>query len=126
LSSNTFSGEIPQSLTEQSNLKILDLRNSKLSGNVPGSIVDLVLLSELNLSGNSLEGILPALDLDVSEIEDNLGLREIEITVETPSSSNATAQEAQGEGLSIGKSGEEPPIQETFNGDTVAIYKADP
>ena len=54
---NNFSGGIPKSVGQLSNLGSLDIYNSGLSGSVPGSFSGLVSVSELNLSGNKLSAI---------------------------------------------------------------------
>ena len=54
---NNFSGGIPESVGQLSNLGSLDIYNSGLSGSVPGSFSGLVGVFELNLSGNKLSAI---------------------------------------------------------------------
>ena len=54
---NNFSGGIPESVGQLSNLGTLDIYNSGLSRSVPGSFSGLVGVFELNLSGNKLSAI---------------------------------------------------------------------
>ena len=55
--SSNFSGGIPESVGQLSNLVSLDMYSSGLSGSVPESFSGLVQVSELDLSGNKLSTI---------------------------------------------------------------------
>ncbi|KAL4348587.1 hypothetical protein GQ457_17G004430 [Hibiscus cannabinus] len=54
-----FNGEIPQSLVNMSNLKILDLGYNQLFGQIPSSIFKITSLKGIYLDNNSLSGSLP-------------------------------------------------------------------
>ncbi|WCJ33271.1 disease resistance family protein / LRR family protein [Euphorbia peplus] len=59
LSSNSLSGELPESLGVLSNLQHLILSGNSLSGSIPGSIGKLSFLKELDLSYNKMNGTIP-------------------------------------------------------------------
>ncbi|KAK1266038.1 putative leucine-rich repeat receptor-like serine/threonine-protein kinase [Acorus gramineus] len=59
LHNNSFSGSIPQSLSNLISLSLLDLSSNSLSGEIPKSLTDLQYLTSLNLSFNRLEGEVP-------------------------------------------------------------------
>lgn len=59
LSSNLFSGSLPDCWTYGEKLVVLDLANNSLSGNIPDSIGHLVSLKTLRLRQNSISGHLP-------------------------------------------------------------------
>jgi hypothetical protein len=58
-SDNSFSGPVPSSLVQLSQLNLLDLSNNSLSGDIPRSIGRLKKLARLILSHNHLTGIIP-------------------------------------------------------------------
>ncbi|KAK7848970.1 putative leucine-rich repeat receptor-like protein kinase [Quercus suber] len=60
LSSNHFTGVIPTSLKNLSNLTILYLHDNQLSGSIPQELGMLSSLSDLALSSNNLTGVIPA------------------------------------------------------------------
>lgn len=60
LSRNTFTGSIPPSLAELTDLYSLSLRGSKLTGSIPSSFENLLNLEDLDLSFNFLTGPLPS------------------------------------------------------------------
>ncbi|KAK7401552.1 hypothetical protein VNO78_13121 [Psophocarpus tetragonolobus] len=59
LSNNMLSGSIPSSLGNLSNLEALDLSLNNLSGKIPQQLEELTFLSKLNLSFNNLSGPIP-------------------------------------------------------------------
>ncbi|KAI7747726.1 hypothetical protein M8C21_032993 [Ambrosia artemisiifolia] len=59
LSSNMFTGKIPESIQTLTGLHALNLSNNELSGVIPSSIGNLVLLESLDLSSNKLSGMIP-------------------------------------------------------------------
>ncbi|XP_047328024.1 LRR receptor-like serine/threonine-protein kinase GHR1 [Impatiens glandulifera] len=59
LADNNFSGQIPPSLSSLSNLQQLILRSNSFSGGIPPEIRNLKSLETLDLSHNSLSGYLP-------------------------------------------------------------------
>lgn len=59
VSHNEFTGSIPQSMGNLSQLESLDMSRNKLTGNIPSSFTSLNFLSTLNLSYNQLEGRIP-------------------------------------------------------------------
>ncbi|KAL7202136.1 hypothetical protein ACSBR1_033749 [Camellia fascicularis] len=59
LSSNNFSGEIPQELTSLLGLRSLNLSNNHLSGMIPPKIDEMGLLESLDFSRNQLSGEIP-------------------------------------------------------------------
>ncbi|CAL8165732.1 unnamed protein product [Prunus armeniaca] len=60
LSSNAFTGAIPTSLSKLRQLESLDLSNNKLGGEIPAELAKLTFLSFLNLSNNQLVGKIPS------------------------------------------------------------------
>ncbi|KAJ1282487.1 hypothetical protein BS78_03G056000, partial [Paspalum vaginatum] len=79
-SGNNFSGEIPQSICEATNLMLLDLSNNGFFGTIPSCLMgNMSLLNVLNLKGNQFHGRLPnslkqdcafeALDFSDNQIE---------------------------------------------------------
>jgi len=65
LSSNKFTGNIPQSIGESKRLKHLDLSSNKFTGNIPQSIGELQELEYLDLSDNNLNHA----NIPINEIE---------------------------------------------------------
>ncbi|MFS8014076.1 putative leucine-rich [Helianthus anomalus] len=59
LSSNMFSGKIPESIKTLTGLKLLNLSNNELSGAIPPSMGNLIRLESLDLSSNKLSGMIP-------------------------------------------------------------------
>jgi len=59
LSSNKFSGEIPNVIGDLTGLVLLNLSNNMLSGNIPSSLGKLSNLETLDLSVNTLSGKIP-------------------------------------------------------------------
>ncbi|XP_058080651.1 receptor-like protein EIX2 [Magnolia sinica] len=59
LSSNNFSGEIPEKLTSLFGLRILNLSGNHLSGKIPNKIGKLALLESLDFSKNQLSSTIP-------------------------------------------------------------------
>ncbi|XP_021974541.1 receptor-like protein 7 [Helianthus annuus] len=59
LSSNTFSGKIPESIKTLGGLKLLNLSNNELSGIIPPSMGNLTNLESLDLLSNKLSGMIP-------------------------------------------------------------------
>nr|AMM43011.1 LRR-RLK [Vernicia montana] len=59
LSNNQLSGEIPDTLGDLKNLKVLNISHNKLSGRIPTSLGDMNNLESLDLSYNGLSGEIP-------------------------------------------------------------------
>ncbi|MFQ6652845.1 hypothetical protein Gotur_024525 [Gossypium turneri] len=60
VSSNGLTGDIPKSICEAVNLRVLDLSNNSLSGAIPKCLIgQMDLLGVLNLRGNNLSGQIP-------------------------------------------------------------------
>nr|XP_017254428.1 PREDICTED: receptor-like protein 12 [Daucus carota subsp. sativus] len=59
LSSNNFTGEIPESLGSLKELELLNLSNNELTGPIPQSLANLTKLESLDLSQNKLTGVIP-------------------------------------------------------------------
>ncbi|KAL8144790.1 hypothetical protein AgCh_003121 [Apium graveolens] len=59
LSSNEFTGQIPESLGSLEALQLLDLSNNDLEGPIPLSLGNLTQLESLDLSQNKLSGVIP-------------------------------------------------------------------
>ena len=59
LSHNSFTGHIPSSLANLSELESLDLSSNKLNGEIPMQLTSLKFLAALNLSQNQLVGPIP-------------------------------------------------------------------
>ncbi|GKC91443.1 receptor-like protein 12, partial [Tanacetum coccineum] len=59
VSHNEFTGSIPQSMGNLSQLESLDMSSNKLTGEIPLVLTNLPFLSVLNLSNNQLEGRIP-------------------------------------------------------------------
>ncbi|XP_008228070.1 PREDICTED: tyrosine-sulfated glycopeptide receptor 1-like [Prunus mume] len=57
LSSNNFSGNIPDQISNLPNLEKLNLCHNHLSGRVPGSFQSLLLLSSFSVAYNDLQGL---------------------------------------------------------------------
>ncbi|KAL8096909.1 hypothetical protein AgCh_030117 [Apium graveolens] len=59
LSSNKFTGQIPETLGNLEALQLLDLSNNDLTGPIPPSLGNLSQLESLDLSQNKLSGVIP-------------------------------------------------------------------
>ncbi|XP_071722162.1 receptor-like protein 6 [Rutidosis leptorrhynchoides] len=59
LSSNNFTGEIPNSVGSLTELHMLNLSNNALTGSIPLSLANLTELESLDLSSNKLSGMIP-------------------------------------------------------------------
>ncbi|CAI9301555.1 unnamed protein product [Lactuca saligna] len=59
ISHNDFTGSIPPSIGNLSQLESLDMSSNNLTGKIPSELTDLPFLSVLNLSYNQLEGRIP-------------------------------------------------------------------
>ncbi|KAK3430973.1 hypothetical protein EUGRSUZ_E02192, partial [Eucalyptus grandis] len=59
LSSNNFTGEIPNSVGSLTKLHMLNLSNNALTGSIPLSLANLTKLESLDLSSNKLLGMIP-------------------------------------------------------------------
>ncbi|XP_074365500.1 receptor-like protein 6 [Apium graveolens] len=59
LSTNKFTGQIPESLGSLQALQLLDLSNNYLTGPIPPSLGNLTQLESLDLSQNKLSGVIP-------------------------------------------------------------------
>ncbi|CAN1813731.1 Receptor-like protein EIX2 [Linum perenne] len=59
LSSNFFSGEIPEQITSLVALKYINLSRNLLSGAIPGNLAAMASLESLDFSENKLSGIIP-------------------------------------------------------------------
>nr|XP_017251210.1 PREDICTED: receptor-like protein 12 [Daucus carota subsp. sativus] len=59
LSSNKFTGQVPESLGSLKALQLLDLSNNDLTGSIPPSLGNLTQLESLDLSRNKLSGVIP-------------------------------------------------------------------
>ncbi|XP_017251211.2 receptor like protein 22 [Daucus carota subsp. sativus] len=59
LSSNKFTGKVPESLGSLKALQLLDLSNNDLTGPIPPSLGNLTQLESLDLSRNKLSGVIP-------------------------------------------------------------------
>ncbi|KAF7849201.1 hypothetical protein BT93_L1089 [Corymbia citriodora subsp. variegata] len=59
LSSNNFTGEIPNSVGSLTRLRMLNLSNNALTGSIPLSLANLTELESLDLSSNKLSGMIP-------------------------------------------------------------------
>ncbi|KAL6890242.1 hypothetical protein ACP4OV_009005 [Aristida adscensionis] len=60
LSRNLFSGNIPEKIGTMQSLESLDLSRNKLSGEIPASLSNLTFISFLDLSYNKLTGRIPS------------------------------------------------------------------
>ncbi|KAJ6881360.1 LOW QUALITY PROTEIN: receptor-like protein 43, partial [Populus alba x Populus x berolinensis] len=78
LSHNLFTGHIQSSLGFLTNLESLDMSSNMLAGRIPVQLTDLTFLEVLNLSQNKLEGPIPLINqfttFDQSSYQGNLGL----------------------------------------------------
>ncbi|KAJ0709860.1 putative non-specific serine/threonine protein kinase [Helianthus annuus] len=59
LSNNYFSGTIPSSISNLTNLEALELSHNLLSGEIPTSLTSLNFLSSFNVAYNNLQGSVP-------------------------------------------------------------------
>ncbi|XP_002453322.1 tyrosine-sulfated glycopeptide receptor 1 [Sorghum bicolor] len=59
ISSNNLTGPIPTSICNLTNLLALDLSNNNLTGRIPAALENLHFLSTFNISNNNLEGPIP-------------------------------------------------------------------
>ncbi|BBH06298.1 receptor like protein 27 [Prunus dulcis] len=100
LSSNAFTGVIPTSLSKLRQLESLDLSNNKLGGEIPAELAKLTFLSFLNLSNNQLVGKIPSngqlSTFSAASFSGNKGLCGIQLTntCNYPSESPDAAQKA--------------------------------
>ncbi|XP_058216984.1 receptor-like protein 53 [Rhododendron vialii] len=60
LSSNNFSGEIPNAVGKLYSLKVLNFSHNSLTGHIPKSLGDLTNLESLDISSNHLTGRIPS------------------------------------------------------------------
>ncbi|XP_057800163.1 receptor-like protein 9DC3 [Salvia miltiorrhiza] len=60
LSSNNFSGRIPDSIGNLNSLRYLNLSHNNLTGHIPASLGNISVLESLDLSSNKLEGGIPS------------------------------------------------------------------
>ncbi|XP_058182879.1 receptor-like protein 53 [Rhododendron vialii] len=60
LSSNNFSGEIPNAVGKLNSLKVLNFSHNSLTGHIPESLGDLTSLESLDISSNHLTGRIPS------------------------------------------------------------------
>lgn len=60
LSSNFFSGDIPETFSNMRNLKLLNLARNKLNGTIPQGLLESKNLTHLLLSNNGLSGHIPS------------------------------------------------------------------
>jgi len=66
---NNLTGNIPQSITELSNLETFDVNGNRLTGELPASIGNLKNLKKLHVSSNKLSGTLPVSIEQLTNIE---------------------------------------------------------
>ena len=66
LTNNNLNGELPASIGNLVNLKVLNLHNNTIKGNIPASIGNLGKLKSLNVSLNTFQGNLPE---EISKID---------------------------------------------------------
>ncbi|KAL8102478.1 hypothetical protein AgCh_027105 [Apium graveolens] len=59
LSSNNFTGEIPEVIGELISLRLLNLSHNSLTGHMPSLLGNMSLLESLDFSSNQLTGIIP-------------------------------------------------------------------
>ena len=86
LNQNNFTGEIPSSIGNMSNLRWLNLESNQLIGGIPSDIGNLVDLSSLTFSENFLSGEIPEsigklINLNTLYLEGNLLSGEIPSTI---------------------------------------------
>ncbi|CAF2288342.1 unnamed protein product, partial [Brassica napus] len=78
LSNNAFTGHIPLSISNLSNLESLDLSSNQLSGTIPNGLGSLSFLEYINVSHNQLKGEIPQgtqiMGQSRSSFEGNAGL----------------------------------------------------
>ncbi|XP_057796940.1 receptor like protein 27-like [Salvia miltiorrhiza] len=60
LSSNNFSGSIPDSIGNLNSLRYLNLSHNNLTGHIPASLGNISVLESLDLSSNKLDGRIPS------------------------------------------------------------------
>ncbi|XP_057785005.1 receptor-like protein 19 [Salvia miltiorrhiza] len=60
LSSNNFSGSIPDSIGNLNSLRYLNLSHNNLMGHIPASLGNISVLESLDLSSNKLDGRIPS------------------------------------------------------------------
>lgn len=70
LANNSISGDIPNSWTSASGLKILDLSGNKLKGQLPSTLADAPSLNKLRVSNNSLTGSIPRSYYNMQTLEE--------------------------------------------------------
>ncbi len=66
---NNLDGSLPASLSDLTELKVLELSFNNLSGNLPASLGSLSKLEVLALNGNSLEGNIPDTFSELAELK---------------------------------------------------------
>ena len=84
LDGNSFTGDIPETLFDLTNLTHLDLDNNELTGGIPGSIKNLTGLIELDLDSNQLTGGIPISIANLTKLID-LELDSNQLTGSIPS-----------------------------------------
>jgi hypothetical protein len=60
MSLNSLRGEVPQAVSNLTNLEVLDLSSNCLTGEIPWALESLHFLSYFNVSNNDLDGPVPA------------------------------------------------------------------
>lgn len=85
LSENEFSGQIPSSLGNITQLYALYLQNNHLTGTIPLSLGNLSYLQELDLSQNHLNGTIPKQLMSQSSLTISLNLAHNQLTGSLPS-----------------------------------------
>ncbi|KAL3530206.1 hypothetical protein ACH5RR_009528 [Cinchona calisaya] len=69
LSSNNFSGKIPEVIGNLTALKLLNVSHNRLSGHIPSTIGNLSSLETLDLSSNQIEGEIPRQVTSLTSLE---------------------------------------------------------